>query len=316
MLRRPQLVPAPSRRGLPSEVTIYEVGPRDGLQNESAMVPLEVKAEFIRPACGLRPVGHRGDELRASEVGAAAGRRRGAGGPHRSRRGAADAGAGAQRARPRAGDRCRRARDRRLRQRDRDVRPDATSTAAWRASSRCSSRSWPAPSMPGCGCAPTCRCASATRGRATSRSPTSWRVSRRLLDLGCHELSLGDTIGVATPGHVSALLAALGRGRYADRADRRAFPRHVRSGAVQRADGAAARGDDLRRVGRRARRLPVRRERDRQSGHRGPGLAAARAGDRDRRRPRCAGRDDRLDGRADRQASRLPGRHRPALSRR
>jgi len=29
-------------------VTIYEVGPRDGLQNESALVPVEVKAELIR----------------------------------------------------------------------------------------------------------------------------------------------------------------------------------------------------------------------------------------------------------------------------
>jgi hydroxymethylglutaryl-CoA lyase len=34
-------------------------------------------------------------------------------------------------------------------------------------------------------------------------------VARRLFDLGCHELSLGDTIGVATPGHVTALLFAL-----------------------------------------------------------------------------------------------------------
>ncbi|MFI9587919.1 hydroxymethylglutaryl-CoA lyase [Streptomyces sp. NPDC052236] len=34
-------------------------------------------------------------------------------------------------------------------------------------------------------------------------------VARRLMDLGCDELSLGDTIGVATPGHVRALLAAL-----------------------------------------------------------------------------------------------------------
>jgi len=33
-------------------------------------------------------------------------------------------------------------------------------------------------------------------------------VGARLLDLGCTELSLGDTIGVATPGHVTALLAA------------------------------------------------------------------------------------------------------------
>jgi hydroxymethylglutaryl-CoA lyase len=30
------------------EVTIYEVGPRDGLQNESTVVPVEAKAEFIR----------------------------------------------------------------------------------------------------------------------------------------------------------------------------------------------------------------------------------------------------------------------------
>ncbi|MFF7297629.1 hydroxymethylglutaryl-CoA lyase [Streptomyces sp. NPDC008265] len=34
-------------------------------------------------------------------------------------------------------------------------------------------------------------------------------VARALLDLGCDELSLGDTIGVATPGHVQALLSAL-----------------------------------------------------------------------------------------------------------
>ncbi|WP_030806547.1 hydroxymethylglutaryl-CoA lyase [Streptomyces sp. NRRL S-337] len=35
------------------------------------------------------------------------------------------------------------------------------------------------------------------------------RVCRALLDMGCDELSLGDTIGVATPGHVQHLLAAL-----------------------------------------------------------------------------------------------------------
>ncbi|MFF8530600.1 hydroxymethylglutaryl-CoA lyase [Streptomyces sp. SAS_267] len=35
------------------------------------------------------------------------------------------------------------------------------------------------------------------------------RVSKALRDMGCDELSLGDTIGVATPGHVQALLAAL-----------------------------------------------------------------------------------------------------------
>jgi hydroxymethylglutaryl-CoA lyase len=34
--------------GLPERVTVYEVGPRDGLQNESAIVPVEAKAEFVR----------------------------------------------------------------------------------------------------------------------------------------------------------------------------------------------------------------------------------------------------------------------------
>jgi hydroxymethylglutaryl-CoA lyase len=44
-MRRPQreaLTDAPGR------VTIYEVGPRDGLQNEKTLVPVQVKADFIR----------------------------------------------------------------------------------------------------------------------------------------------------------------------------------------------------------------------------------------------------------------------------
>ncbi len=54
-MRAPQTVSDP---GLPRQVTIYEVGPRDGLQNEPAVVPVEVKAEFIRRlvAAGLRVV--------------------------------------------------------------------------------------------------------------------------------------------------------------------------------------------------------------------------------------------------------------------
>ncbi len=41
----PMVVPEP---GLPERVTIYEVGPRDGLQNEAAVVPVAVKAELVR----------------------------------------------------------------------------------------------------------------------------------------------------------------------------------------------------------------------------------------------------------------------------
>jgi len=39
---------------LPGKVTIYEVGPRDGLQNESALVPTHVKAEFVRRLLAAR----------------------------------------------------------------------------------------------------------------------------------------------------------------------------------------------------------------------------------------------------------------------
>ena len=54
-MRRPQ---RETQTGMPGRVTIYEVGPRDGLQNEKAVVPVEVKAEFIRRlvAAGLDTV--------------------------------------------------------------------------------------------------------------------------------------------------------------------------------------------------------------------------------------------------------------------
>ncbi|QXJ25564.1 hydroxymethylglutaryl-CoA lyase [Actinomadura graeca] len=44
--------------GLPDRVTIYEVGPRDGLQNEKAIVPAAVKAEFVTRLAdaGLRTI--------------------------------------------------------------------------------------------------------------------------------------------------------------------------------------------------------------------------------------------------------------------
>jgi len=45
----PMVVPDP---GLPERVTIYEVGPRDGLQNEQALVPTATKAEFVRRLAG------------------------------------------------------------------------------------------------------------------------------------------------------------------------------------------------------------------------------------------------------------------------
>ncbi|MFJ3585206.1 hydroxymethylglutaryl-CoA lyase [Streptomyces sp. NPDC090127] len=51
----PMRVPAP---GLPDRVRIHEVGPRDGLQNEKTVVPTATKAEFVRrlAAAGLSTV--------------------------------------------------------------------------------------------------------------------------------------------------------------------------------------------------------------------------------------------------------------------
>ncbi len=50
VMRTPTVIPATPTTAapLPERVRIYEVGPRDGLQNEKALVPTEVKAEFVR----------------------------------------------------------------------------------------------------------------------------------------------------------------------------------------------------------------------------------------------------------------------------
>ena len=45
----PEPVPA---GGLPDRVTIWEVGPRDGLQNEPAVIPVDVKIEFLDRLAG------------------------------------------------------------------------------------------------------------------------------------------------------------------------------------------------------------------------------------------------------------------------
>ena len=54
-MRGPQVIPVES---MPEQVRIYEVGVRDGLQNEAGVVPVEVKAELVRRliGAGLRAV--------------------------------------------------------------------------------------------------------------------------------------------------------------------------------------------------------------------------------------------------------------------
>ena len=65
--------------GLPDPGSTYtRSAPRDGLQNEDTIVPTATKAEFICPAGGRRSHDGRSHQLRVSQVGAPARRRRGA----------------------------------------------------------------------------------------------------------------------------------------------------------------------------------------------------------------------------------------------
>ncbi|MFD5411419.1 hydroxymethylglutaryl-CoA lyase [Streptomyces nojiriensis] len=197
-------VPAP---GLPARVRIHEVGARDGLQNEKTAVPTEVKAEFIRrlAAAGLTTIEATSfvhpkwvpqladaEELFPQLAGI------GADLPVLvpNERGLDRALAlGATRI---------------------AVFGSATETFASRNLNRTVAESLAMfePVV-----------ARAKEGDAHVRGYLSmcfgdpWEgpvpvhqvvsVAKSLLDLGCDELSLGDTIGVATPGHVEALLAAL-----------------------------------------------------------------------------------------------------------
>ncbi|MFC0041707.1 hydroxymethylglutaryl-CoA lyase [Actinomadura rayongensis] len=191
--------------GLPERVTIYEVGPRDGLQNESAVVPVAVKAEFVRrlAAAGLRVIETtsfvRPDRVPqladAEELLAALPR-----GPGRpvlvpNLRGL----------------------DRALAAGVTEIAifASATETFARRNLNRTVDESLDM-------FAPVVERARAeglwVRGYLSMVCGDPWEgdvpieqvvaVARRLVDLGCSELSLGDTIGVGTPGQVTALVGA------------------------------------------------------------------------------------------------------------
>ncbi len=194
---------------LPARVTIYEVGPRDGLQNEPTLVPVTVKAQFVRrlAAAGL-PVVETTSFVNpqwvpqladAAELLAALGPQ--GQGPTRpvlvpNLRGlerAAAAGVTAV-----------------------AVFGSATESFAQRNLGRSVAESLAM-------FAPVVEQAKAAgmwvRGYLSMCFGDPWEgpvpvpqvvdVARRLLDLGCDQLSLGDTIGVGTTGHVHRVLAAL-----------------------------------------------------------------------------------------------------------
>jgi hydroxymethylglutaryl-CoA lyase len=203
-MRSPQVVALP---GSPDSVTIYEVGPRDGLQNEPATVPVGAKAELIaRLADAGLSVIETTSFVRPEWV------------PQ-----LADAEQLLERIRLVDGVRYpvlvpnARGLDRALAHGVRDIAifASATETFARRNLNRGIAESL---AMFEPVVARARGHGIGVRGYLSMCFGDPWEgevavdqvvsVGRRLLEFGCDELSLGDTIGVATPGHVTALLAA------------------------------------------------------------------------------------------------------------
>ncbi|CQR63920.1 hydroxymethylglutaryl-CoA lyase [Streptomyces leeuwenhoekii] len=203
-LALPMAVPA---AGLPARVRIHEVGARDGLQNEKATVPTEVKAEFVRRLAdaGLTTI-EATSFVRPEWVPQLADAER-----------LYPLVAGLPVALPVLVPN-ERGLDRALRLGARRVAVFASATESF-AKANLNRTVDEALAM----FEPVVARAKAegvhVRGYLSMCFGDPWegpvplprvvRVCRALLDQGCDELSLGDTIGVATPGHVTALLAAL-----------------------------------------------------------------------------------------------------------
>lgn len=195
--------------GMPEQITIYEVGPRDGLQNEKAVIPASTKAEFVRRlvAAGVEtveitsfvPPSWIPQLADASDVmtllgDTARGRRRPVLVPNQ--RGLDDALAAGARAVAVFGAAtesfARKNLNRTVAESIDMFRPvveRARESGLWVRAyvSMCFGDPWEGP------------------------VPVEQvvEVCARLMDLGCDELSVGDTIGVGTPGHVGRLLEAL-----------------------------------------------------------------------------------------------------------
>jgi hydroxymethylglutaryl-CoA lyase len=206
-MRRDRLPMVEPTDGLPDRVTIYEVGARDGLQNESAVVPVEVKIEFLTrlAAAGLgvleatsfvhpKWVPQLAD---AAELLARLPRAAGVDYPvlvpnERGLDRALDAGVEHV-----------------------ATSASATETFAQRNLNRTLDTQF-AMFEPVVGRA--LEAGLRVRGYVSMCFGDPWEgavapeqvaaVGRRLVDLGCAQLSLGDTIGTGTPGHVDAVLDA------------------------------------------------------------------------------------------------------------
>jgi hydroxymethylglutaryl-CoA lyase len=201
----PVAVPLP---GLPAQVTIWEVGARDGLQNEAAIVPLAVKLAFIERLAdaGLRII-EATSMVRpewvpqladAADLVGQLPRRADIRYPvlvpnPKGLARAADAGV-----------------------RDIAVFASATETFAAKNLNRTLQTQWDMfePTV-----ASAREAGMSVRGYVSMCFGDPWEgavdpaavvaVCRRLIDCGCSSISLGDTIGVATPGQVVDLIGRL-----------------------------------------------------------------------------------------------------------
>lgn len=203
---------SPSRHsttGLPDRVAIYEVGPRDGLQNEASPVPLAVKQEFIEQlaSSGLSTIEATSfvsprwvpqladaDELYALVHGRAGLRLpvlvpNQAGLDRALAAGAKDIAVFGSATESFAQRNLNRSIEESLRT-FQPVVASAKSNEIWVRCyvSMCFGDPW--------------------EGSVETSQVVA--VCERLMAMGCDELSIGDTIGVATPGHVHDLLNALG----------------------------------------------------------------------------------------------------------
>ncbi|GHJ28122.1 hydroxymethylglutaryl-CoA lyase [Streptomyces hygroscopicus] len=207
----PMTVPAP---GLPTRVRIHEVGPRDGLQNEKTLVPAAIKAEFIRrlAEAGLTTIEATSfvhpkwvpqladaEELMrlvddvAVRLPVLVPNERGL--DRALALGAREVAVFASATESFARANLNRTVDQALEMFEPVVTKAKDAGVTVRGYlSMCFGDPWEGP-------VPVSQTVS---------------VSRRLLDMGCDEISLGDTIGVATPGHVRELLDTLGEAGIAD----------------------------------------------------------------------------------------------------
>jgi hydroxymethylglutaryl-CoA lyase len=195
--------------GLPERVTLYEVGPRDGLQNERAVLPVETKVELVARLvrAGLRTV-EVTSMVRPEAVPQLAD------GEQLLERLPRSPGARFPVLVPNV-----RGLERAIRAGAEHVAIFASATESFAKHNLNRSRTESMRIFADVA-ALARREGLSVRGYVSMAFGDPWEgdvdpadvvaVTTELLAMGCHEVSLGDTIGVATPGAVRALIARLG----------------------------------------------------------------------------------------------------------